>query len=416
MPLEIHVKSGLKFLALCLIAGVMGACSHRETTSASSSEAWDPKAAAVYLDQREVTWTGWIGAARDHGTFCVACHTTVPYVLARPVLRRTLAEDALSVNERRLLDNVTRRVQLWNTVGPYYADEGYGGDRVARSRGTEAVLNAFILASYDAQNGRLSDVTQAAFNNMWALQLKEGDDKGAWFWLQFGMEPFEAKDSPYYGACLAAIAVGMAPESYRLAPEIQENVSMLRDYLDRKYATQSTINHVVLLWASAKLPGLVRPERQKAIIDKVWEEQRSDGGWNLPSLAYPRDWSLHSLIRKWVRSDGTLQAAGSDGYATSLISFSLKQAGVPAGDPRMMRALSWLARNQNSEGFWPSRSVNLRRNPSSNVGHFMDDAASGFAVLALSGNKVISGNDEVNAHGFQSASTHELPKREASFK
>jgi squalene-hopene/tetraprenyl-beta-curcumene cyclase len=196
---------------------------------------------------------GWNGAARDHETFCVSC-TTVPYVLSHPALRRVLAERALSGSELKLLDNVTKRVQLWNEVAPFYAGEGYNSTKPAESRGTEAVLNALILASYDAQIGHLSETSRSAFHNMWMLQLTEGTDKGAWSWLQFGMEPFEAKDSQYYGAALAAIAVGAAPDDYRSNPEIQEKVSKLREYLNREYATQSTINHVVLLWASAKLP------------------------------------------------------------------------------------------------------------------------------------------------------------------
>jgi squalene-hopene/tetraprenyl-beta-curcumene cyclase len=366
----------------------MGACSHTETTETTETKApeyWDRKAAADYLDQREVTWMEWQGAARDHGTFCVSCHTAVPYALARPLLRKALAEDTLSVNERKLLDNVTRRVNLWNEIAPFYSGEGYSSTKPAESRGTEAVLNALILASNDAQTGHLSDSTRVAFHNMWALQQTEGPGKGAWSWLQFGMEPFEAKDSQYYGATLAAIAVGTAPESYRSAPEIQDKLIMLREYLNREYATQSMMNRVVLLWASTKLPGLIEQEQQKTIIKEILDEQQSDGGWTLASLAWPKDWSLHSFVRSRLRSDGTRQAGRSDGYATALITFALQQAQLPSEDSRLTRGLSWLIRNQNkSEGFWPSFSLTKHRNPSSNIGHFMDDAATGYAVLALS--------------------------------
>lgn len=354
---------------------------------------------------------GWMGAARDQNTFCVACHTSIPYVLARPALRKTLAEGGLSVNERKLVDNVTKRVELWNQIDPFYADERYGDGGIARSRGTEAVLNALILANNDAQNGHLSDVTRTAFHNMWALQQREGDGRGTWSWLQFGMEPFEAKDSPYYGASLAAVAVGTAPENYRSTPEIQDNLKMLRDYLDRNFKTQSTMNRVVLLWASTRLPGLLQSERQNSIISEVWDDQRADGGWNLSSLTFPRDWSLHSFVRERLRSDGTRQVTQSDGYATALITFTLQRAGVPNTDPRLSQGLSWLARNQNrAEGFWPSVSVNQKRNPSSNVGHFMDDAATGYAVLALSGN-IPKGNSELGTQVSRSANRPDSANR-----
>jgi squalene-hopene/tetraprenyl-beta-curcumene cyclase len=201
------------------------------------------------------------------------------------------------------------------------------------------------------------------------------------------MEPWEAKDSQYYGAALAAIAVGTAPEDYRLTPEIQPKLSLLRDYLNREYATQSTMNRVVLLWASAKLPGLIDSERRQSIIAQVRDAQQSDGGWRLSPLAWPNGWSLHTLARMRLRADWTRQEGQSDGYATGLITFALQQTGVSTADPMMKQGLLWLRSNQNKEdGSWPSSSINERRKASSNVGHFMRDAATGYAVLALSDN------------------------------
>lgn len=377
---QIHV------LALVLAAGSVVACSHTKQTQVVPSQ-WDPKAAAEYLDQREATWMQWPGAARDHHTSCVSCHTALPYILSRPVLRNALGENAPSAGERQLLDNVTRRVQLWSQTDPYYSDKEYRGNKAAESRGTESVLNALILASDDARNGRLSDVTRAAFSNMWALQQTEGSGKGAWLWLQFGMEPWEANDSQYYGAALAAIAVGSAPGNYQSTPEIQKQLTSLRDYLNREFDKQSTINHADLLWAAARLPGLIAPERQQFIIQEISDAQQSDGGWELPPLAWPKDRTLHSLIHKWLRSDGTTQNRKSDAYATGQIVFALRQAGIPAEDPRLKRARAWLAANQNkADGSWLSVSLSQRRNPSSHVGHFMSDAATAYAVLALSGN------------------------------
>ena len=386
MKRAIHTRGGLRLLAICLVAAIMAECSRNNTTNTKVTESWDPKAAAAYLDQREVTWMEWQGAARDHGTFCVSCHTAVPYALSRPLLRKALSEDGLSVNEQKLLDNVIKRVQLWNEVAPFYNGTEYDGSKPSESRGTEAILNALILANHDAQNGHLSDITRLAFRNMWALQQTDGQGRGAWSWLQFNMEPFEAKDSQYYGAALAALAVGVAPDNYCSTHEIQDRLSLLREYLVRESAVQSVMNRVVLLWASTKLPGLLNPAQQKSIIREVSDAQQSDGGWKLSSLAWPNDWSIHSFVRAHWRSDGTRQDDNSDAYATGLITFALQQAGIPDPDPRVSRGLAWLARNQNKEdGFWPSFSLTKHRSPSSNVGHFMDDAATGYAVLALTG-------------------------------
>jgi hypothetical protein len=54
---------------------------------------------------------------------------------------------------------------------------------------------------------------------MWAEQLASGDNAGAWSSLDFDLSPCEVRDAQYYGAALAALAVGLAPD-YRSRPQI----------------------------------------------------------------------------------------------------------------------------------------------------------------------------------------------------
>ena len=54
----------------------------------------------------------------------------------------------------------------------------------------------------------------------------------------------------------------------------------------------------------------------------------------------------------------------------------------------LKRAVSWLMLNQNEpRGLWLSYSLNKRRNPSSDTALFMNDAATAYAVLALTENQ-----------------------------
>ena len=179
--------------------------------------------------------------------------------------------------------------------------------------------------------------------------------------------------------------MGTAPENYRATPEIQNNLKLLGDYVRRESDRQSLIHQVVSLWASTKWPGLLAPAQQKSIVDKVLDKQQSDGGWGLSSVGWTwRGSNLRSFVNLWIRSNDIPLARKSDGYATGLIVFVLAQPGVPREDAYLQRGRSWLVRNQNpTEGLWPGYSMNDRRDPSSGTGRFMNDAATAYAVLAL---------------------------------
>jgi len=326
---------------------------------------WNRKAAADYLDGRMAWWDTWPYAARDHGTFCTSCHTTVSYALGRPALRSSLGESAPSVNERTVLDNITKRVSRWNDMLPFY-NEKNGPNSAVESRNTEAVLNALVLTRY--QSAAASD----ALRYMWALQLKDGDKRGSWIWLNFHNEPWEADDSAFWGAALAGLAAGMAPEESRKAA--QENIALLAGYLQREQASQSTLHRAVALWAAGRLPALLKLEQREAIVAEIVSKQREDGGWSESAL----------VVKDWKRRDGTPMDTESDGYGTGLMVVALKNSGIASGATAAEKGIAWLQRHQDPSGAWLATSMNKKRDPASDAGRFMSDAATAYSVLALS--------------------------------
>ena len=357
-------------LGISLVAAVFAGAVY-----AGSGErvSWNSRSAAAYLDQRASWWVTWKQAARDHDSFCISCHTALPYALARPSLRTALGEEGPSPTERQFVENVTKRVRLWDEVQPNYTDEKSGAPKSAESRATEAIINALVLVTYDAGKAKLSDDTRKALDNMWALQLKAGENRGAWSWLNFHNEPWEADDSQYWGTTLAAIAVGTAPKEYR--SEVRENMKLLGEYLRRGAKGQSTLNRTVLLWAAGKLPGLLSAAQKNAILEEIYAKQQEDGGWSASSL----------VVSTWKRKDGTAMEAKSDGYATGLVTLALEQTGVRQSQAQLKRAIAWLEQNQDkTTGGWVATSLNKKRDPASDAGRFMSDAATAYSVLALS--------------------------------
>jgi hypothetical protein len=331
---------------------------------------WDKPAAARYLDSREVWWQGWDHDKRDHGTRCVSCHTQAPYALARPELRSALGENGISTSEQAMLADVEKRVRSWDTMLPFYSDEKYGDGKEIESRNAESVLNAVILASYDARNRQLSERTRMAFDHAWALQSSTGPDAGAWVWQDFAYTPWESKESQYHWAALMAMAVGKAPGHYADDSKIAANVALLRTFLLRHYDAQPLLNKVAALWASASMPGLLSKAQAAELAGELKKLQHADGGWSLTELG------------TWERRDQTPLETRSDGYATGLIVLALEQNGI--GALQAARGATWLKANQDkATGSCPAWSLNKNRDPQSDAGLFMTDAATGYAVLAL---------------------------------
>jgi len=64
---------------------------------------------------------------------------------------------------------------------------------------------------------------------------------------------------------------------------------------------------------------------------------------------------------------------------------ALEHSGAAPAPAPIANGLDWLERNQDQSGAWLGTSMNKQRDPGSDAGRFMSDAATAYAVLALSG-------------------------------
>jgi squalene-hopene/tetraprenyl-beta-curcumene cyclase len=363
--LRVVMPLGLAMVAAVSIAG-------RLQARAADAAGWDPKAAAAYLDSRAEWWTTWPSAARDRGTYCMSCHTTLPYALARPELRALLSERAPSPVEEKIVGNLLTRARNYRDVEPWYPDQTRGIPKTSESRAIEAVMNAVVLSRRDAPTGKLSEDARTALGVMWSLQMKTGPEAGAWTWLNFKMDPWESPNSPYFGASLAAIAIGSAPEGYGASVEIADRVKALQGYFQKQHGNVSLLNQLMGVWASSRVPDLLTAQQRQSTVDAAFTAQQADGGWNTTALG------------SYKRIDNTVSDLRTDGYATALATLALQSAGVPAADARLAKGLDWLRRNQDrTTGSWTAISPNKERDQQSDAGKFMSDAATAYAVLSL---------------------------------
>ena len=362
------MTSGVRLLAISVAAILASGA----VVANSAADAWSPEAAARYLDSREADWQAWDRPHKDNATLCVSCHTQASYGLVRPMLHKAL-RDGQSPAEQAFLASVEKRVSNWKSMQPFYSDIPSGAGKEIESHNAESVLNAFILSSYDRSSGHLSDTTRTAFANAWDLQSKTGPDAGSWVWQNFGFAPWESSESQYHWAALMAMATGKAPDDYRSDPKIAGNLVALQSYLRGHYDAQPLLNKIVTLWASGSFPTLLNADQRAQLVAQLNRLQHADGGWSVSELG------------PWKgRVDKTPMETRSDGYATALIVLVREETGAASADRNVARGLQWLEQNQNkTTGAWTSWSLNKDRDPESIPGHFMSDAATAYAVLAL---------------------------------
>jgi hypothetical protein len=178
------------------------------------------------------------------------------------------------------------------------------------------------------------------------------------------------------------------------AANAHAGIAKLRNYLREHFPAQNLHNQVWGLLASTFLTGVLNEADRNALIGRLERRRNDDGGWSLDGLG---GWRWNRISPPF-ESPGTRDRAlitKSDGYATGLIVYALRRAGLPVEHPAVKSGLRWLKANQSpvevgnrSRPAWRAHSLNYDREHGGARGEpwrrlFMSDAATGFASLAL---------------------------------
>jgi squalene-hopene/tetraprenyl-beta-curcumene cyclase len=226
---------------------------------------------------------------------------------------------------------------------------------------TETVMVASMLAQNDAlTTGKLHPTTRKALDRIWTVQREDG----GFDWMKYDQPPSEVDD--HYGATVAVIGVGAAPDGYADTAAAKAGLDKIRKYF--KNNPPANLHHRAMkLLGSLSVDGImIETERQKVAQDLL-ALQKPDGGWGLATFG-----------KNWERSDDKEQdLETSDGYGTGFAIYVLRKAGVAAEDPRIQKGIAWLKTHQRVSGRWFTRSLWKDRK------HYLTQAGTAYCILAL---------------------------------
>lgn len=335
------------------------------TEAEPAAKEFSPERAARYLDSAAIHWI--------KTKSCVACHTLPPYLMARPTLARVSPPPAVV---RRFFEEVADERQ-----------PAFPANLPADGRVSVLVSVATGLAFHDRMTtGKLHPATRKALDKLWTVQRADG----SWQWPFRDVPPI--KDREHYGVTFAALGVGMAPEGYARTEAARAGLTKARRYL-KAHPPLYLHEKAMLLWISLYLDDIQTREERDRTLAELMAAQRPDGGWSLASLVdNAKDSAGQTVQAKQARGQKGhgqefLVFAGrnsalklplaSDGYATGLVVYLARQAGVPARDQRLQRGLTWLKSQQRAGGWWFTPSVGFHTR------HLISNVGTAYALLAL---------------------------------
>lgn len=289
------------------------------------------QAASKYLDDGAITWV------REKS--CINCHTTGPYMAERPALSSLLGKPNEEIRQDFII-----------SIPAPANDSQKAKKRVGAST---SVWCAMGLAEWDRHvTGKLSDHTDRALREMLARQAENGS------FTSTGEVEIPHITTDFELTLQAARAITAAPGWLASLKEDKDadllaRIGKMKTFL-RDSKLRNDYEHILRLQLAATLPDLVTEGQAKGALVLLSQKQHPDGGWSLRDMSATDNWRtpMSDFVLNLIASLPDAAKPESDPYMTAFAIVLMRQNNVPAADPRIQRAITWLKREQRVSGRW----------------------------------------------------------------
>ena len=271
-------------------------------------------------------------------TACVSCHTGLSYALARPAPGRFTAgpEAGLTAAEERRIAAVGLRVEHWADLDSPRFGLMYDSDdrKKAESRGTEAVLNALLLARADAARGLALPLRRRERHSGTSGRPRPRRERRG----LLGLAEFRSR--ALGGEQLTPLRCRAGRDRRRLGTGYLEPL----DEEGSRHAIAPRLPP----------PTVRRGERFQSPLDpRSLDGPRRPADGRRPARSSTRSSPSSAKTEAGRRLSAASSASiapsrpeDSDGYATGLALHVLLRAGLPAVRPELARGFAWIRTHQ----------------------------------------------------------------------
>ena len=294
------------------------------------------KAALKYLDDGALSWT--------RGRKCIACHSTGVYLAERTQLTKLFGPPQKEVYDI-----------FATTVPDSVAEPQIRDGKKMYADVIFAVWRTLGLAQWDKfVTGKLSAETEKSIKD---LLMRQSDD-GLWTTATKVEIPYIRTDYELGLQSLRAMVAAPGWLEKNSDTELKKRVEKLKLAL-KNTKPANDFERVQRLQLYAIMPELVSKEEMttaNAILTKL---QKPDGGWSTRSFSKTPEWGPNITPEniKMIDSEADAADPASDPFMTAFAVVSLRESGMPADDPRIVKAIAWLKSNQRQTGRWWMKSL-----------------------------------------------------------